>query len=82
MALDFASDGQSATGTVLSTSPTLFPVGPKPTHPLICTSPKQNLAVTLQPSSGAAPKELAIPGTPINHPSPRATDDSSVEASH
>jgi hypothetical protein len=82
IALDFASDGQSATGTILSTSPTLFPVGPKPTHALICTSPRQDLTLTLQPSSAAAPKELAIPGTPINLHSPRATDDSSVEASH
>jgi hypothetical protein len=82
IALDFASDGQSATGTILSTSPTLYPVGPKPTHALICTSPKQDLTVTLQPSSGAAPKELASPGTPINLHSPRASDDSSLEASH
>src|SRR5471032_1019850 len=70
IALDFASDGQSATGTILSTSPTLFPVGPKPTHALICTSPKQNLTLTLQSSSGAAPRELA-PGTQINFNSPR-----------
>jgi hypothetical protein len=79
--LDFDSESQSATGTVLSTSPTLYPVGPRPTHALICTSPKQELTVTLQSSSDAAQNELA-PGTQINLHSPRASDDSSVEASH
>jgi hypothetical protein len=82
--LDFASDGQSATGTIVSTSPTLDPVGPRPTHALICTSPKQALTLTLQASSDAAQSGLAfVPGkNQINLRSPRATDDSGVEASH
>lgn len=52
--LDFASDGQSATGTVTSISPTLEPVGKRPTKALICTSPKQDLTVTLQPADAPA----------------------------
>jgi hypothetical protein len=82
--LDFSSDGQSATGTVVSVSPTLDPVGPRPTHALICTSPKQALALALQASSDAAQSGLAfVPGkNQINLRSPRATDDSVVEASH
>jgi hypothetical protein len=82
--LDFASDGQSATGEIVSTSPTLTPVGPKPTHALICTSPKQDLTLTLQASSDAAQTGSAfVPGkTQINLRSPRAAEDSVVEASH
>jgi hypothetical protein len=82
--LDFASDGQSATGTITSTSPTLTPVGPRPTHALICTSPKQELALTLQPAADAAQKGLAfVPGkNQINLRSPRAGDDTPAEASH
>jgi hypothetical protein len=82
--LDFASDGQSATGTIASTSPTLTPVGPKPTHALICKSPKQDLTLTLQPGADFAQKGLAfVPGrNQINLRSPRASDDSPAEASH
>ena len=50
VSLDFASDGQSATGTITSISPTLEPVGTRPTKALICTSPKQDLTVALQPA--------------------------------
>ena len=82
--LDFASDGQSATGEIVSTSPTLTPVGPRPTHALICTSPKQELALTLQPGGEAAQKGLAfVPGkTQINLRSPRASGDSAIESNH
>jgi hypothetical protein len=82
--LDFASDGQSATGTITSTSPTLTPVGPRPTHALICTSPKQALALTLQPAADVAQKGLTfVPGkNQINLRSPRASDDSPADASH
>jgi hypothetical protein len=82
--LDFASDGQSATGEIVSTSPTLTPVGPKPTHALICTSPKQDLSLTLQADADAAQSAVGIvPGkSQINLRSPRASDDSEVEASH
>lgn len=82
ISLVFDSETQSATGTILSTSPTLNPVGPKPTRALICTSQKQELSVTLQ-SSDAAQKEFTISGkTQINLVSPRASDDTAVEASH
>jgi hypothetical protein len=83
ISLDFDSDGQSATGTILSTSPTLYPVGPNPARALICTAAMQALSLTLQSSSDAAQQEFAIKGkTQINLISPRASDDSSVEASH
>jgi hypothetical protein len=84
VALDFASDGQSVTGTIISISPTLTPVGPRPTHALICTSPRQALTATLQASSDAAQKALAfVPGkTQINLRSPRAVDEAVEEASH
>ena len=69
-----------ASGTVLSTSTTLFPVGAQPTYALICTAPTQALDVMLNPD---APKELAIPANAqINLHSPRANDDAAVEASH
>jgi hypothetical protein len=47
--LAFSADGQSATGKIFSVSPTLSPVGPKPTRALICRSPTQAMSVTLQP---------------------------------
>jgi hypothetical protein len=81
IALHFDIETQTATGTVLSISPTLYPVGRKPTRGLICTSPTQALSVTLQPSSDGAKNKLA-PGTQINLPSPRANDDSALEANH
>jgi len=49
--LDFSADGQTATGTIISVSPTLSPVSNKPKKALICTSPKQTLSLTLQPAS-------------------------------
>jgi hypothetical protein len=79
--LHFDIETQTATGTVLSISPTLYPIGRKPTRGLICTSPTQSLSVALQPSSEGAKNELA-PGTQINLHSPRASDDSSAAVSH
>lgn len=79
--LHFDPETQTATGTILSIGPTLYPVGRKPTRALICTSPTQNLSVTLQPSSDGAKNELA-PGTQINLTSPRANDHSVLEANH
>jgi len=79
--LHFDVETESATGTVLSISPTLYPIGHKPTRGLICTSPTQNLSVTLQSNPDGAKNKLA-PGTQINFCSPRANDDSAVEASH
>lgn len=52
VSLTFSADGQSATGTISSVSPTLTPVGPKPKKALFCKSPMQSLSLTLQ--SGAA----------------------------
>jgi hypothetical protein len=80
IALHFDPETQTANGTVLSIGPTLYPVGRKPTRALICTSPTQNLSVTLQPSSAGAKNELA-PGTQINLRSPREND-SAVESNH
>jgi hypothetical protein len=48
--LDFAADGQTATGTIRTYSPTLDPVGSKPTKALLCESPMQALSLTLQSS--------------------------------
>jgi hypothetical protein len=45
----FSADGQSATGRVSTVSPTLDPVGAKPTRALFCRSKSQTLSVTLQP---------------------------------
>lgn len=80
IALHFDTETQTATGTVLSIGPTLYPVGRKPTRALICTSPTQALSVTLQPSSDGAKNEFA-PGSQINFRSPRAND-SAVESNH
>jgi hypothetical protein len=49
--LDFTVDGQSATGTIRTYSPTLDPVSSKPTKALFCESPEQALSLTLQSSS-------------------------------
>jgi hypothetical protein len=49
--LDFAADWQSATGTIRTYSPTLDPVGSKPTKALLCESPQQALSLTLETSS-------------------------------
>jgi hypothetical protein len=59
--LDFSKDGQSATGTILSVSPTLAPVSDKPKTALICTSPKQSLSVTLQTDASASATRSAGP---------------------
>jgi len=56
-----AKDGQSATGTILSISPTLAPVSDKPKTALICTSPKQSLSVTLQTDASASATRSAGP---------------------
>ena len=55
ISLNFAGNGQSATGTITSISPTLYTVGPKPKKALFCSSPKQSLTVTLQTTAKAAP---------------------------
>jgi hypothetical protein len=47
--LTFSSDGQTATGTITSYSPTLTPVTNKPKKSLYCESPTQTLSLTLQP---------------------------------
>jgi hypothetical protein len=54
--LTFAADGQSAKGTLESISPTLYNAtgATKPNTTLICTSPKQALTLTLQPSSDSS----------------------------
>jgi hypothetical protein len=44
----FSRDGQSATGTISTVSPTLSPVGAKPKKALFCTSASQPLGLTLQ----------------------------------
>jgi len=48
--LDFSVDGLSATGTIRTYSPTLDPVGSKPTKALLCESPLQALTLNLQSS--------------------------------
>jgi len=54
--LTFAPDGQSAKGTLTSISPSLYSAtsGAKPTTATLCESPKQALALTLQPSSDSS----------------------------
>ena len=47
--LTFSVDGQTATGTIASISPTLTPVGPKPTKALFCRSASQAVTLTRQP---------------------------------
>jgi hypothetical protein len=49
--LKFSSDGQSATGSITSVSPTVSPVSNKPNKALFCESPKQDMTLTLQPPS-------------------------------
>lgn len=51
--LAFAADGQTATGTIQSIGTTLYKAGPHPKSALICTSPTQNLSLTLQPVGAA-----------------------------
>jgi hypothetical protein len=46
--IDFSADGQSATGTIKTFSPTLDPIGSAPTKALFCESPEQTLSLTLQ----------------------------------
>jgi len=46
--LEFSKDGLSATGTIVTFSPTLDPVGAEPKKALFCESPKQTLSLTLQ----------------------------------
>lgn len=47
--LKFSNNGQTATGSVTSYSPTLTPIGPKPKKALFCSSPQQDMGVSLQP---------------------------------
>jgi hypothetical protein len=56
--LQFSSDGQSATGTIETITPTLYKEGvANPRKALLCTSPTQPLSVTLQPADvSRAPK--------------------------
>jgi hypothetical protein len=56
VSLKFSADGQSATGTVTSVSPTLYPATGRPITSLFCTSPKQALSLTLQPADAPAIK--------------------------
>jgi len=49
--LTFATDGQSATGTISTVTPNLAPIGPKPTKAVVCKSPSQALNLTLQPAA-------------------------------
>ena len=60
VSLTFSTDGQSATGTIASISPTLDPVGAKPKKALFCSSPKQALSVTLQTTAKAMPAPRAV----------------------
>jgi hypothetical protein len=55
--LEFAKDGQTATGTITTYSPTLDPVGSKPTKALLCESPEQALTLTLQ-ATGAPDNQV------------------------
>jgi hypothetical protein len=61
--LRFAANGQSATGSISTISPTLTPVGPAPKKALYCKSPMQALTVTLQPP--AARVTPPAPGTAV-----------------
>jgi len=54
--LTFATDGQTATGTIESVAPTLYKVGAHPKEALICTSPSQALSLTLQPAGSVTSK--------------------------
>jgi hypothetical protein len=61
VSLTFSADGQTATGTIASISPTLTPVGPKPTKALFCSSKKQSLSLTLQPATAkVTPQPRAV----------------------
>jgi hypothetical protein len=53
--LKFASDGQTATGTVESIAPYLNPANSPPKNSLFCESPKQTMSVTYSPSDVRAP---------------------------
>jgi hypothetical protein len=55
--LVFTPDGQTATGTITTYSPTLDPVGSKPTKALLCESPEQALTLTLQ-ATGAPDNQV------------------------
>jgi hypothetical protein len=58
--LDFASDGQSATGTSKTIVPTLWPVDPNPIRGLICSTGTQSLSVTLQPAGTVAIRHTTV----------------------
>jgi hypothetical protein len=60
VSLTFSADGQTATGFIASISPTLSPVGPKPTKALYCASRRQALSLTLQPAAKAMPQPRAV----------------------
>jgi hypothetical protein len=49
VSLKFSTDGQSATGTIETIVPTLYPTDAKATKSLYCLSPKQTLTLSLQP---------------------------------
>jgi hypothetical protein len=57
--LKFAKDGQTATGKITTYSPTLDPVGSKPTKALLCESPEQTLSLTLQ-ATGAPDDQVKM----------------------
>ncbi|MGI8839263.1 MAG: hypothetical protein ACR2F8_00500 [Caulobacteraceae bacterium] len=55
--LKFSADGQSATGTIVSDSPTLSPIGPRPKKASFCQSASQSLGVTFQGAAKVAPSK-------------------------
>jgi hypothetical protein len=59
--LTFSSDGQTATGTITSYSPTVTPLTDKPKKALFCVSPKQTMSLTLQPPTARVSPALKGP---------------------
>ncbi len=56
--LTFSTNGQTATGTIESILPTLYPTTGKATKALYCVSPTQTLSLTLQPATASAKPRL------------------------
>jgi hypothetical protein len=55
LTLTFSTDGQSATGSITTISPTLTPIGPEPSKALYCRAARQVMGVTLQSGSAKFP---------------------------
>jgi hypothetical protein len=49
--LTFSANGQTASGGVIADSPTLFPLGAKPTKAALCRSARKTMTVTFVPGS-------------------------------